>query len=441
MTDGTIFALASGRGRSGVAVVRVSGPGTDHLVKTLAGDLPRPRTAVLRALRDPADGSVIDRGLVLWFPAPASFTGEDMAEFHVHGGPAVIEAVLAALGRDGAAMPAEAGAFTRRAFENGKLDLTAVEGLADLVAAETDGQRRQALRQMSGALAEIYDGWRSRLVREAAHFAAQIDFPDEGDVPEDLISGALGRLDALGGEIAAHLADGRRGERLRDGVLVAIAGRPNVGKSSLLNCLARRDAAIVSDRPGTTRDVVEVHLDLGGVPVILADTAGLREAGDEIEGEGVRRAERRIEEADLVLWVIDPQDGASHRSPDIDSEALLVLNKADLLGDGDREATCADFVVSARTGLGIGGLVEGLGQRAGRLAGLGEQAGVTRARHRAALESCISALGRAVAGDRRFPELIAEDIRAAAMALGRLTGRVDVEDLLEVIFAEFCVGK
>jgi tRNA modification GTPase len=441
MTDRTIFALASGRGRSGVAVVRISGPGTGHLVRTLIGELPQPRTAVLRALRDPADGSVIDRGLVLWFPAPASFTGEDLAEFHVHGGPAVIEAVLAALGRDGTAMPAEAGAFTRRAFENGKLDLTAVEGLADLVAAETDGQRRQAVRQMSGALTEIYDGWRSRLVREAAHFAAQIDFPDEGDVPEDLISGALGRLDALAGEIAAHLADGRRGERLRDGVLVAIAGKPNVGKSSLLNCLARREAAIVSDRPGTTRDVVEVHLDLGGVPVILADTAGLREAGDEIEGEGVRRAERRIEEADLVLWVIEPQGGSSCRLPEIDSEALLVLNKSDLLGDGDREVAGADFVVSARTGLGIGGLVEGLGQRAGRLAGLGEQAGVTRARHRAALEACVSALDRAVTGDRRFPELIAEDIRAAATALGRLTGRVDVEDLLEVIFAEFCVGK
>jgi tRNA modification GTPase len=410
-------------------------------VRTLISELPQPRTAVLRALRDPADGSVIDRGLVLWFPAPGSFTGEDMAEFHVHGGPAVIEAVLAALGRDGAAMPAEAGAFTRRAFENGKLDLTAVEGLADLVAAETDAQRRQALRQMSGALAEIYDGWRTRLVREAAQFAAQIDFPDEGDVPEDLISGALGRLDALAGEIAAHLVDGRRGERLRDGVLVAIAGRPNVGKSSLLNCLARREAAIVSDRPGTTRDVVEVHLDLGGVPVILADTAGLREAGDAIEGEGVRRAERRIEAADLVLWVIEPQGGPSGRLPNIDSEALLVLNKADLLGDGDREAAGADFVVSARTGLGIGELVEGLGQRAGRLAGLGEQAGVTRARHRAALEACASALDRAVTGDRRFPELIAEDIRAAATALGRLTGRVDVEDLLDVIFGEFCIGK
>lgn len=441
MTSSTIFALASGRGRSGVAVVRVSGPGAGVVVTALAGRLPVPRMASLRSLRDPRDGSLIDRGLVLWFPAPTSFTGEDMAEFHVHGGPAVVEALLGVLGREEIAVAAEAGAFTRRAFENGRLDLIAVEGLADLVAAETDGQRRQALRQMSGALGAIYDDWRSRLVREAAYFEAQIDFPDEADIPEDVISGALERLQGLAGEIAGHLADGRRGERLRDGVHVAIAGPPNVGKSSLLNALARREVAIVSDRPGTTRDVVEVHLDLGGVPVVLADTAGLREAGDEIEEEGIRRAERRIGEADLVLWVVDPAGVGSPRLPGVDSEALLVLNKADLLSEDDLSAVKADLVVSARTGTGIDGLIEGLRVRAEGIAGLGEQAGVTRARHRTALEGCLASLGRAVSGDRQFPELIAEDIRSAATALGRLTGRVDVEDLLDVIFAEFCVGK
>ena len=307
----TIFALSSGRGPAAIAVVRISGPSADAALKALIGKVPAPRAAALARVRDPATKETIDQALALWFPAPASETGEDTAELQLHGGRAVIAATLGALSRLPGMRPAEAGEFTRRAFENGKLDLTAVEGLADLVAAETQGQRRQALRQLQGALGNRAEGWRQRLIKALALVEARIDFSDEADVPEDLLGPALAIARELAGEIAAALADGGRGERLREGLTVAIAGPPNAGKSTLLNRLAKREAAIVSPYAGTTRDVIEVHLDLGGWPVTLLDTAGIRDSEDPVELEGVRRARERAQGADLVLWVVDAaEEGA-----------------------------------------------------------------------------------------------------------------------------------
>lgn len=436
----TIFAPATAPGRSGVAVVRVSGPETATAVKALAGnDLPSPRVATLRTLRDPRSGDALDDGLVLWFPAPRSFTGEDVAELHLHGGRAVVAGVIEALASVSGLRVAEPGEFTRRAFENGKLDLTAAEGLADLIDAETSAQRRQALRQMEGALGRIYEGWRHRLTRALAHIEADIDFPDE-DLPGGVADAVRPVLKGLVGEIGAHLEDGRRGERLREGLHIAIVGAPNAGKSSLLNALARREAAIVSARAGTTRDVIEVHLDLGGFPVVLADTAGLREAVDEIEEEGVRRALARAAAADVKIAVFDatvPADAATLGL--IDADTVVVMNKMDVAAGVPTVEGIAAIAVSARTGSGLRELEERLAAfSAERLAGTGAPA-LTRARHRAALEECRDALTRALTA--ALPELAAEDVRLASRALGRITGRVDVEDLLDVIFRDFCIGK
>ncbi|PWC52618.1 tRNA uridine-5-carboxymethylaminomethyl(34) synthesis GTPase MnmE [Azospirillum sp. TSO22-1] len=436
----TIFALATAPGRAGVAVVRVSGSETASALKALAGnDLPRPRFAGLRALRDPRTGEALDDALVLWFPAPRSFTGEDVGELHLHGGRAVVAGVIEALGALPGLRVAEPGEFTRRAFENGKLDLTAAEGLADLVDAETSAQRRQALRQMEGALGRLYEGWRDRLTRALAHIEADIDFSDE-DLPVGVADAVRPVLEALVTGIDAHLADGRRGERLREGLHIAIVGAPNAGKSSLLNALARREAAIVSARAGTTRDVIEVHLDLGGFPVVLADTAGLREAGDEIEEEGIRRALDRAAKADVKIAVFDataPLDAATRAL--IDADTVVVLNKTDLAPAAIDVDGVLALPVSARTGVGLQELEERLAAfSADRMAGTGAPA-LTRARHRAALEECRDALARALIAP--LPELAAEDVRLASRALGRITGRVDVEDLLDVIFRDFCIGK
>ena len=436
----TIFALATAPGRAGVAVVRVSGPETSSALKALAGnDLPRPRVASLRTLRDPRNGEALDDALVLWFPAPKSFTGEDVAELHLHGGRAVVAGVIEAL----AALPglrvAEPGEFTRRAFENGKLDLTAAEGLADLVDAETGAQRRQALRQMEGALGRLYEGWRERLTRALAHIEADIDFPDE-DLPSGVADAVRPELDRLAAEIRAHLDDGRRGERLREGLHIAIVGAPNAGKSSLLNALARREAAIVSARAGTTRDVIEVHLDLGGFPVVLADTAGLRDAADEIEEEGIRRALDRAARADVKIAVFDATEAPDAATRGlIDADTVVVLNKTDLAPPAPAVDGVPAIAVSARTGAGLRELEGRLAAfSADRLAGTGAPA-LTRARHRTALEECREALARALTAP--LPELAAEDVRLASRALGRITGRVDVEDLLDVIFRDFCIGK
>ncbi|HYH22586.1 MAG TPA: tRNA uridine-5-carboxymethylaminomethyl(34) synthesis GTPase MnmE [Azospirillum sp.] len=440
----TIFALATAPGRAGVAVVRVSGPAAGTALGALSRHpVPAPRVATLTTLRDPGTGETLDDALALWFPGPRSFTGEDVVELHLHGGRAVVAGVVEAL----AALPglrvAEPGEFTRRAFENGKLDLTAAEGLADLVDAETSAQRRQALRQMEGALGRVYESWRLRLTRALAHVEADIDFPEE-DLPGGVADAVRPELEALIGEVDAHLADGHRGERLREGLHIAIVGAPNAGKSSLLNALARREAAIVSARAGTTRDVIEVHLDLGGFPVVLADTAGLREAaGDDIEEEGIRRARDRAASADLKIAVFDatalPSLDAATLAL-VDAGTVVVVNKTDLVASADAVVAGQEAVgVSARTGAGLRDLEARLAALAGeRLAGTGAPA-LTRARHRAALEECRDALGRALGAP--LPELAAEDVRLASRALGRITGRVDVEDVLDVIFRDFCIGK
>jgi tRNA modification GTPase len=434
----TIFALATGAGRGAIAVLRLSGPRSGAILARLAGGLPRPRVASLRCLRDPASTEALDQALVLWFPGPGSYTGEDSAELHLHGGPAVIAVVAEALTALGA-RPAEPGEFTRRAFLNGRMDLTAAEGIADLIAAETEAQRRQALRQADGALARLHDGWAERLTRLLAHQEAAIEFAEDG-LPTDLGDRARSGAAALRAEIAAHLADGGRGERLREGVLVAILGAPNAGKSSLLNALAGREAAIVSARAGTTRDVVEVRLALSGVPVTLADTAGLREAADEIEREGVRRARRRAEEADLVMAVF-----AADAAPDagtlawVTPGALVLANKTDLAPAPAAIGGIAPLAVSALTGAGLDALRARLEAEAARLAGADEAAALTRPRHRAALSDAVGWLAEAEGAP--LPELASEALRAALRALGRLTGRVGVEDVLDVVFRDFCIGK
>lgn len=447
MTDATIFALASGPGRAGVAVVRLSGPGAAGAVAALAGSpLPRAREATLRRMSDPATGEVLDRGLVLWFPGPASFTGEDVAEFHLHGGPAVVAGVLAALGGLPGCRPAEAGEFTRRAFLNGRLDLTQAEALADLVAAETEGQRRQALAQAGGALGRLYEDWRQQVVAASARLEATIDFSDE-ELPPEVDAAARAAVAALADAIAAHLDDHRRGERLRSGVQVAVIGPPNAGKSTLLNLLAGRDVAIVSETAGTTRDVIEVHLDLSGVPVIVADTAGLRESDDPVEREGVRRAAARAAAADLKVLVLDraawPEVAPPLRAL-VAEDTLILLNKVDL-GEAPPGLELDGrpvWPLSARTGAGLDGVLAELSRRVSTLAGRGDDPGPTRARHRHALVEALAALRRALDGWGRVgPEVSAEDLRLAARAIGRITGRVDVEDLLDVIFRDFCIGK
>ncbi len=422
-----------------MAVLRLSGPHAGAALEALSGRaLPPPRRASLRSLRDPATGEIVDRALVLWLPGPSSFTGEDVVELHVHGGRAVIAALADALDAMAGCRPAEPGEFSRRAFENGRLDLTEAEAIADLVAAETAAQRRQALRQLDGALGALYEDWRLRLLRALAHLEADIDFPDE-DLPEATTQAALPVLASLADEIAAHLDDGQRGERLRQGVQIAIVGPPNAGKSSLLNLLARRDVAIVSETAGTTRDVIEVHLDLGGWPVTLADTAGLREARDEIEREGVRRAEQRARTADLRLIVLDAAAPDTPRQlADLTTPGdILALNKIDLAPSAALPDSA--LAISVRTGQGIAELLRRL---EARVASLLDGAGMplTRQRHRQALQECLAALKR-VKDRKALPELLAEDARLAARALGRITGRVDVEDMLDIVFREFCIGK
>jgi len=546
----TIFALSSGRGPAAIAVVRISGPAAGTALKALIGKLPAPRAAALARVRDSVTDETIDQALALWFPGPNSETGEDVAELQLHGGRAVIAATLGALSRLPGLRPAEAGEFTRRAFENGKLDLTAVEGLADLVAAETEGQRRQALRQLQGALGNRAESWRQRLIQALALVEARIDFSDEADVPEDLVAPALAIARELEGEIAGALADGARGERLREGLTVAIAGPPNAGKSTLLNRLAKREAAIVSPYAGTTRDVIEVHLDLGGWPVTLLDTAGIRDSGDPVEMEGVRRARERAQGADLVLWVVDAGEpdaknaaaegaakfgaenaavmgaaistapmpgsdpanpgqarrddrfGERARTPDAASDlssgfqirafgappndragrplAWLIRNKIDMIQSGGRrnelgnqgirsnepafgsnksltnmvnkgltqrnesssDRNDLEFSISALTGEGFDTLLQQLRRHAEAFLAGSESALITRERHRHTLEQALAALKRAQSPDIAAKEdLLAEELRLAARALGRLTGRVDVEDILDVIFRDFCIGK
>src|SRR6476661_3005724 len=422
----TICALASAPGRAGVAVIRISGRGAGDALRALCGPPPPPRQASLRKIRNPGTGEVLDRGLALWLPGPASFTGEDIAELHIHGGRAVVGRVVEALTSLRGVRLAEPGEFARRAFENGGIDLTEVEGLADLIAAE------------SGARA-LYESWREELVKAQALAEAGLDFADEADVAADAAVQADASVAKLLAAMSTHLAD-RRGERLRDGFRVVIAGPPNAGKSSLLNALAQRDVAIVSEEAGTTRDVIEVHLDLGGLPVIVTDTAGIREAEGAVEAEGVRRALARVEHADLVLWMVDATaPRLEDKSAYIPANAvhIRVLNKVDLVNS----AQIADGVaLSAKTGEGVAELVGLLTKRAEEGLAGGEPAVITRARHRAELEAAAEALGR-FREERGGPEIKAEELRIAGRHLGRLTGRIDVEEVLGAIFSEFCIGK
>lgn len=436
----TIYALASAHGRAGVAVVRVSGPLAKDALAAVCGELPAARMAALRRLHDPSSGAHLDDALVLRFDAPASFTGEDVAELHLHGGRAVVDGVLAALSRQDGLRMAEPGEFTRRAFENGKLDLTAAEAVADLIAAETEAQRLQALDQLGGGLAKLYAGFSDRLAKIVAHVEADIEFPDE-DLPDGVSAAMRDAAAAVRKELAAHLDDARRGERLRDGLLVAILGAPNAGKSSLLNALAGRDAAIVSDIAGTTRDIVEVSLDLGGYPVVLADTAGLRDTQDVIEAEGIRRARSRAIDADLKLALFDGGVVDAATAALVDARTIAVQTKSDLKKPAAMQLPAHLATVAANTGdpRGLDGLLSVLTAAVRDFFGTRKAALPTRERHRAALADALSHLDRALAA--QLPELFAEDLRMALRAVGAITGRVHVEDLLDRIFRDFCIGK
>ena len=454
MTATTIFAVSTARGKAGIAVVRISGPETGAALRALKGNnrMPWPRFARPMQLKDPNTGEILDEALVLWFPGPASVTGEDVAELHLHGGRAVVDGVLSSLGRIPGLRLAEPGEFTRRAFDNGKLDLTAVEGLGDLIAAETPAQRRLALRQLNGDLARLYDKWRQQLIQLMALLEATIDFSDEADVPVEVIDELKTTVGALATAITTHLNDGRRGERLRDGVHIALLGRPNAGKSTLLNCLAQRDVAIVASTPGTTRDILEVHLDLGGYPVVLIDTAGLRDGDittlDPVEVEGIRRARRAAETADLRVVLIEGSDSSSTDNDLqtwITGADLIIRSKCDLglAADFDpapKKSLTEVIPLSAVTEQGIPAFVAKLTDLVRhRFDGDDTAPVLTRARHRTALEETLTALNRVATAP--LPDLAAEDLRLAARALGRITGRVDVEDLLDEIFMRFCIGK
>ncbi|WP_028133441.1 tRNA uridine-5-carboxymethylaminomethyl(34) synthesis GTPase MnmE [Bradyrhizobium japonicum] len=448
--DQTIFALSSGRAPSAIAVVRVSGSQAGQVLTLLAGKLPAPRLASRRLLRDGA-GQPIDQAVVLWFPGPASATGEDVAEFHVHGGRAVLATLLSSISVIQNTRAAEPGEFTRRAFENGKLDLTEAEGLDDLIHADTDRQRRQALRQLQGLLGDRARDWRERIIEASALIEAGIDFSDEGDVPAELMAPAVAAIKALHGEIANVLAARGHSERLRDGLVVAIAGEPNVGKSTLMNQLARREVAIVSPHAGTTRDVIEVQLDIDGYPVTIIDTAGIRETDDPVEQEGVRRARARAEGADLVLWLVEsgqavdsetmrPLRNSGKDADPSGGPVWIVRNKIDLGGTGSAAAR-GEFAISARDGVGIPELIQALVKFAAEFFGASESGIVTRARQRELLSRASDSLRRSLELVEEGEELAAEELRAAAFALGRLLGRVDVEDVLGAIFQKFCIGK
>lgn len=441
----TIFALSSGSGRAAVAVIRISGQAAGKVIDAIAPPRPRKRMAVLRRLKHPETGAALDDALVFWSAAPKSETGEDVAEFQVHGGRAVVRAVLEALSRIPGCRPAEPGEFARRAFENGKLDLAQAEGLADLIEAETEAQRRQALSQAGGATSKLYEGWRSKLVNAAALVEAAIDFSDEADVASDAVGLARRMIEGLSVEIGRHLDDEHRGEILREGYQVVLAGPPNVGKSSLLNCLARRDVAIVSAEAGTTRDLLEVRLDLAGLPVVVSDTAGIREAEGDVEREGIRRALSRAREADLLVWLTAPDDPAAVPPEAIrpsGSGVLRVLNKADLLGPGAQGgSTGGGLPISALTGAGVGQLTTRIGELAASRLGPCDEPVVTQVRHRALLDACAKHLAAFLDGAEQHVELRAEDLRQAANALGRITGQVGAEDVLDQVFKRFCIGK
>lgn len=459
MTTSTIFALSTPPGRSAIAVIRMSGPHTGAVLDAMCASRPTPRTAALRRLKDPASGDILDEALVLYFASPKTETGEDMAEFQVHGGKAIVRAVLDTLSRQPECRPAEPGEFASRAFANGKLDLAQIEGLADLIDAETQGQRQQAIAQATGLQSKRFDAWRDELLRTMGLVEAAIDFSDESDVSDKAVAEAEKAASLLRNDLARHLDDGHRGEILREGFRVVLAGPPNAGKSSLLNALARRDAAIVSEEAGTTRDVIDVRLDLEGHAVIVSDTAGIRETSSSVEQEGIRRTLQATRDADLVLWLheasaysttiartdsplpfgADPGVGVEQAMAN-----LSILTKSDLLPPDKRihvKQDAFDFVISAKTGDGLDALVAHIAARARDASGNASDPAITRVRHRRELEAAVRQLDAFLDQPESPLELRAEDLRLAASALARLTGRIDAEHVLGEIFSRFCIGK
>ena len=440
----TIYSLSTGAGSSGVAIIRLSGSASEEVLKILTRkQTPKPRLASLRRIHSPVNQDAIDEGIVIWFPGPNSYTGEDVVEFHVHGGPSITEEVLKSISTIGSCRIAEPGEFTRRAFQSGKMDLTSAEAVADLIDAKTIEQRRQALKQFDGQLAGLYDEWRKQLIDLLAYAESAIDFSDE-ELPENINKTIKHNILCIKDSIAQHIDDKMVGERIRSGFRVTIVGAPNSGKSSLLNRLATRDAAIVSDIAGTTRDVIEVQMNLEGFAVIISDTAGIRDAQNEVEVEGVRRARKSADEADLVVVVFDALDLpniSDLTSTYITDKSLVLINKVDVLEHNlPSEINGKEILgVSAKTGEGFEEFQLKLNQDIKNYFRNNEQPVLTRVRHREALEEALVSLNRS--SQAKLPELVAEDIRLAVRSIGKITGRVDVEDVLDIIFNEFCIGK
>ncbi|PCI03152.1 MAG: tRNA uridine-5-carboxymethylaminomethyl(34) synthesis GTPase MnmE [Hyphomicrobiales bacterium] len=431
----TIFALSSGQLPSGIAVIRISGSRCRFVIETMAGKLPSPRKASLCEIVSFEDKQVLDQGLVLWFPGPKSFTGEDCAELQIHGGRAVVAAVLRSLGSIDGLRMADAGEFSRRAFENGRLDLTELEGLSDLIAAQSEAQRKQAYFQSRGELRQLLEDWRHRLIHMRALVEADFDFSDEEDVPGSVADGVWDKAQELRDEIATHLNDGRIGEIVRDGFRIVLMGLPNSGKSSLLNALSKRDVAIVTEIAGTTRDLIEVELDIAGYLVVVCDTAGIRDSGDFIEQEGVRRAKEAGDQADMIIWLWEA--GAEDGAPETNLGNQIVIRSKD--DDGSLKTDL--MTISTKSGYGMESLISLIARQLETLVSNADQRLVTRERHRSALVDSVTELTIAIEDKTGPNDLRVEYLRKASDDVGRIVGRVDVEDLLDVIFAEFCVGK
>ena len=433
MNDQTIVALSSGSLPSGVALVRLSGPACDFVSEQMLGVILEPRVSSLKSIKNPVSHEELDRGIVIAFKAPQSFTGEDCLELHLHGGRAVVEAVINTICQFENVRLAEAGEFSKRAFENGKLDLTEVEGIADLVSSETEAQRKQALSQSRGDSRETYEGWRKRLIHMRALIEAELDFSEEEDIPEEISKEGFAQVLLLKEEIENHLNDNRAGEIIRDGFKIALMGKPNAGKSSLLNALAKRDVAIVTDEAGTTRDVLDVHLDIDGYAVTISDTAGLRESDNIVEAEGIKRAQLKGQEADLVIWLTDIDDEVEPNT-DFDN-ALQVISKDDSLLVTD------SISISVTHENGLEKLLSEVKNQIRNKVGNREGVLISRLRYREALIDCVEHLSFVLDNHVSDIELKAETLRHASDCIGRITGKIDVEDLLDVIFLEFCVGK
>ena len=448
MSSDTIFALSSGAVPAGVAVIRLSGPRARAVMNAVIDSEPKPRCAALRYITDPKNGDVIDQALVLFFPGEKSFTGEECVEFQLHGGRAVVKAMLELLDSFEGCRMAEAGEFARRAFENGKFDLTAIEGLADLIHAETENQRKQAVRQASGAHRSVIEGWHEVLLHARSMIEAELDFSDEDDIPGAISDGIWPKLDVLKAEIEHQLSHADRGERLRDGLTVVLAGHPNAGKSSLLNWFAKRDVAIVTEEAGTTRDLLELHLDIEGYPVTVIDTAGLRQSANIVEQEGIRRAIEKSGSADLLIEVVDASDPDERVSLDSRARRLILFNKLDRIGaetkapfvvrDEIREEV---FFVSVRDGTGMDQFYDSFVKQIAQQFDGSENILITRERHKRFLLNCVENVDKAIIYNDSPLEIRSEYLRMAGDELGKITGRIDVEDMLGVIFSQFCVGK